>query len=192
MSDNNPNTPKKFDSLNFNYDFSEKDYTQDKKFMEFQQKNNQKSDNDKKNNVENLKNELFNTSKIDNTKKNIEQFQEVIQSSYEQKQRDPVFIKPKTKFDFNSMQFYIKQFEEIKKTKSETLKAFNNFKERILPFADVLTLAEAKALSNKILPVKSDITVFNVGGAKCTVVNKPNLFRITLENDEELLCYDFL
>lgn len=192
MTDNNQNNPKRFDSFNFNYDFSEKDYSQDKNFIEFQLKNNSKSNDDKKSDIEKLKKELFDNSPKDKTLKNIEQFQEVMQSSYEQKQIERVFVKPKTKFDFNSLQFYNKQFEEFKKTKDETIKAVNDFKERIKPFAEIATLTEAKALSNKILPVKSDITIFRVGGAKCTVVNKPNLFRITLDNDTEMICYDFV
>lgn len=65
------------------------------------------------------------------------------------------------------------------------------FKERIEPFKNVSTLEEAKALAEKILPVKLNISRFRIGSAECIIINKPNQFRICLQSDSEFISYDF-
>ncbi len=65
------------------------------------------------------------------------------------------------------------------------------FIKRIEPFKDIKTLGEAKDLAKKILPVKDDITSFFVGKLKCTVVNRAKSFRISVDNTNEFICYDF-
>ena len=71
------------------------------------------------------------------------------------------------------------------KEKSEELK--NRMKE----FMSVVTLEDAKKLASKIVPTSQEITVFYSGDAKCTVVNRADLLRITLETKEDYICYDF-
>ena len=66
------------------------------------------------------------------------------------------------------------------------------FKKRIEAFSEITTLEEAKALSEKTLPVANEITTFNIGNARCTVVNKENLFRISLDTQDEFISYDFI
>lgn len=192
MQDNNQDLPKKgFDSLNFNYDFSGKDFTKDKGFFEFQQKDKSNLTNKPVSNMEKLKSEL-NNKEQNNAFKSPEQISEKLQSNFEQQQRMPQQVRPQPTLNFSSSQFYYRQFEEIKKTEDESAKKFSDFKERIKPFASVSTITEARELSKKILPVKSDVTIFRVGGAKCTIIDKPDMFRITLDNDTEMLCYDFV
>lgn len=66
------------------------------------------------------------------------------------------------------------------------------FKKRISQFQNIKTLQEAKILSEKILPVAKEVNKFNVGNAVCTIVNKPNLFRISLNSDSEFISYNFV
>ena len=68
---------------------------------------------------------------------------------------------------------------------------YNKFKERIAQFDEVTNLKDAKALANKILPVSSEITRFTIGNATCTVVNRNNLLRISLDSDKEFISYNF-
>jgi hypothetical protein len=78
-----------------------------------------------------------------------------------------------------------------KEISPEKLEKYNQFRERILAFENISTLEEAKKLAKQILPVAQDINIFNVGHAQCTIVNRDDLFRISLDSDEEFLCYDF-
>ena len=66
------------------------------------------------------------------------------------------------------------------------------FKERISKFENVITLDEARALAKQILPTAQEQSQFRVGTAICTVVNKNNMMRISLDSDKEFICYDFV
>ena len=65
------------------------------------------------------------------------------------------------------------------------------FKTRIEAFKDISTLEEAKTLAKKVLPVLNEVSHFRIGGARCVVVNKPDIFRISLDTGEEFISYDF-
>ena len=66
------------------------------------------------------------------------------------------------------------------------------FKERISKFENVITLDDARALAKQILPTAQEISQFRVGIAVCTVVNKNDMVRISLDSDKEFICYDFV
>lgn len=66
------------------------------------------------------------------------------------------------------------------------------FKERISKFENIVTLDDARALARQILPTAQEISQFRVGAAVCTVVNKDNMVRISLDSDKEFICYDFV
>jgi hypothetical protein len=86
--------------------------------------------------------------------------------------------------DWNNM-FAEKSDKEVKEDKVA------NFKKRIEAFQNISTLEEAKALLMKTIPVKLERTVFFIGDAKCTIINKSNRLRISLDSDKEFICYDF-
>ena len=67
----------------------------------------------------------------------------------------------------------------------------NGLKERLRPFASVQTLKEAHELAEKIIPTKWPFMSFYVGNAKCSVLNKPDAFRVCVETSDEFICYDF-
>ena len=69
---------------------------------------------------------------------------------------------------------------------------YNSFKERIKKFESVDTIEAARELAKQILPTSSEVNRFNVGNAKCIVINNKEMFRITLDNAEECICYDFV
>ena len=71
-------------------------------------------------------------------------------------------------------------------------KKYEEFKERISKFADVDTLEGAKALAKEILPTANEINILTVGSAKCYIVNRPDMYRITLDCHSECICYDFI
>ena len=82
---------------------------------------------------------------------------------------------------------YISEYsEEIKEQKR-----LISLIERVNKFKDVDSLYEARQLAEKIIPTKMEVTGFYVGNAKCTIVNRSNLFRISLDSEKEFLCYDF-
>ena len=72
----------------------------------------------------------------------------------------------------------------------DTQKA-KELKERVRPFAEVQTLKEAQELAQRVIPTKWPYMSFYVGNAKCSVINKPDAFRISIETSDEFICYDF-
>ena len=66
------------------------------------------------------------------------------------------------------------------------------FKERLEKFKDITTLSEAKELLNKIMPVTKERTKFNVGDAKCIIINKENLLKISYISPNEFINYSFI
>jgi hypothetical protein len=78
---------------------------------------------------------------------------------------------------------------DAEKSKREKYLAF---KQRIENFKLVRTIEQARELAQKILPTSNEITMFDVGNAKCVVINSLDLFRITIDSPEECICYDFV
>lgn len=83
------------------------------------------------------------------------------------------------------------QLEIMTNIERDNKEKIEEFKNRIKEFATVSTLEEAKELAAKILPVSQEINRFNIGNAKCTIVNRDNLFRISFDSDLEFIAYDF-
>lgn len=79
--------------------------------------------------------------------------------------------------------------EQIAKEKIEK---YLEFKNRINKFNNIQTLAEAKNLSQQIMPVAQELSQFRIGDALCVIVNKPNMFRISLDSETEFISYDFV
>lgn len=79
--------------------------------------------------------------------------------------------------------------EQIAKEKIEK---YLEFKNRINKFNNIQTLVEAKNLSQQIMPVAQELSQFRVGDALCVIVNKPNMFRISLDSETEFISYDFV
>lgn len=73
----------------------------------------------------------------------------------------------------------------------DSIKKYEEMKNRIDKFAEVSTLKDAKSLLMQILPVNNDVTRFSVGSAKCIVINKNALLRISLISEEEVIIYNF-
>ena len=91
---------------------------------------------------------------------------------------------PQAMIDWNNM------FAE-KPEKDKEEERITNFKKRLEGFKDVETLEEAKNLLNKIMPVRLERTVFFIGKAKCTIINKSDRVRISLDSEKEFISYDF-
>ena len=64
-------------------------------------------------------------------------------------------------------------------------------KERIGKFENVDTIEEARELAKQIMPTSNTINRFNIGNAKCVIIDDGDMFRITLDSAEECICYDF-
>ena len=77
-------------------------------------------------------------------------------------------------------------------TEALNKKKIEEFKERISRFADVDTVEAAKALAKEILPTANEMNILTVGNAKCYVVDRPDVYRITLDSPSECICYDFI
>ena len=91
----------------------------------------------------------------------------------------------KAGYDYISMQVQLNIHEQNKEK-------YEQFKERISQFANISTIEEAKKLSEQILPVAQEINKFNVGIGRCVVINRSNLFRISLDSEKEFISYDFV
>ena len=70
-------------------------------------------------------------------------------------------------------------------------KKVSDFLLRLEKFGDITTLEDAKDLAQKILPVPNDINTFKVGNAKCTVINREDMFRVCVDTPEKFISYDF-
>lgn len=81
--------------------------------------------------------------------------------------------------------------EEARKAKEREEK-YLQFKERISKFENIVTLDDARALAKQILPTAQEFSQFRIGTAICTVVNKNNMIRISLDSEKEFIGYDFV
>ena len=88
--------------------------------------------------------------------------------------------------------FNYNQIDAIRQIEMQNIEKCEKFKERVKQFETISTLQEAKDLALKILPVAKDVSSFRVGSAKCTVVNRDDMFRICVDTAEEFICYDFV
>ena len=70
-------------------------------------------------------------------------------------------------------------------------KKVSDFLLRLEKFGDITTLEDAKDLAQKILPVPNDINTFKAGNAKCTVINREDMFRVCVDTPEKFISYDF-
>ena len=77
---------------------------------------------------------------------------------------------------------------EMEQQKKKTV---SDFLLRLEKFGDITTLEDAKDLAQKILPVPNDINTFKVGNAKCTVINREDMFRVCVDTPEKFISYDF-
>ena len=77
------------------------------------------------------------------------------------------------------------------KWSSRKKKKVSDFLLRLERFGDITTLEDAKVLAQKILPVPNDINTFKVGNAKCTVINREDMFRVCVDTPEKFISYDF-
>ena len=81
-------------------------------------------------------------------------------------------------------------------TVNQQIDAHNKEKEKVFrirleKFNEIKTLSEAKELLAKIMPVANEINKFKVGNAKCTVIMRENLIRISVDLENEIFCYNF-
>ena len=81
--------------------------------------------------------------------------------------------------------------DEVRIAKEREQK-YLEFKERISKFENIVTLDDARVLAKQILPTAQELSQFRVGAAICTVVNKNDMIRISLDSDKEFICYDFV
>lgn len=99
--------------------------------------------------------------------------------------------KTETSNDYSINEAYNK-YEIQQKADTNKVEKLKEFKERLKQFDLVESLEEALELAKKILPVKNEITRFNVGEGKCTIVNRKDNFRVSLDTDTEFISYDFV
>ena len=90
------------------------------------------------------------------------------------------------------MDFYqYNQYSSAQKQELQDKKKTEALKERLLPFAEIESLEDAQQLAKSIIPTNTPYTSFYVGSAKCSVINKPDSFRISIDTADEFICYDF-
>ena len=90
----------------------------------------------------------------------------------------------------NNIQLSYSQMQVLQDVQRQASK-INEFKARLQAFEEISSLQEAKELAEKILPVSQEINHFRIGEAKCVVVNRPNMFRVSIDTESEFICYDF-
>ena len=67
----------------------------------------------------------------------------------------------------------------------------NEFKNRLHNFDEITTLEEAKRIAKTVLPVSQEINHITIAGSKCTIINRPDLFRVSFNTPDEFICYNF-
>ena len=77
------------------------------------------------------------------------------------------------------------------KIESQKKEKYDEFKTKIESFSEISTLEEAKELALKLFPTGNELMNFNVGDAKCIILNTEDCFRIALDSFDEFICYDF-
>lgn len=87
--------------------------------------------------------------------------------------------------------YAMQQFAIEQQVENQNRAKVENLKNRLSKFESVESLSEARDLVKKTLPVANEINRFRVGNAKCIVINKEDLIRISVDTDDEYLCYDF-
>lgn len=85
----------------------------------------------------------------------------------------------------------IVQYNAILNQEIQKANKIKDFKERIAAFENITTIEEAKALATKILPTANEINRFYISDAKCVVINRDDLLRISIDTNEEFICYNF-
>ena len=83
------------------------------------------------------------------------------------------------------------QMEAMLSVEKQGQEKYEKFKERVEAFAEIETIEEAKALAAKIMPVPNEVNRFRIGNARCVVINRSDLFRISIDTQDEFICYDF-
>jgi len=66
------------------------------------------------------------------------------------------------------------------------------FKEQIKEFEKILSLEDARELSQKIMPLTQEYNQMMIGNATFVIVNQDDSLRISLDSDKEFICYDFV
>lgn len=89
-------------------------------------------------------------------------------------------------------EYIYNQYDAQRQIEQANKEKFLKFKQRIQQFNNITTLEEAKELAAKILPTAKEINRFNIGSAKCVIINKPDNFRISLDSIDEFISFDFV
>lgn len=83
------------------------------------------------------------------------------------------------------------QYQAVSGFESKKSNKVSEFIERISNFRNVQTLSEAKELAAKIMPTANEVNRFYIENAKCVIINKDDMLRISLDTAEEFISYDF-
>lgn len=78
------------------------------------------------------------------------------------------------------------------KSAHEDEERIKDFLHRIEPFKNAHSISEAKELAEKILPSKDESTSFYIGNLKCTVYNRKNHFKLSIDTPEQFVSYNFV
>ena len=83
------------------------------------------------------------------------------------------------------------QYQAVSGFETQKSNKIKEFMERLAKFENIETLSEAKELATKIMPTANEVNRFYIENAKCVVINKDNMLRISLDTPEEFISYDF-
>ena len=83
------------------------------------------------------------------------------------------------------------QMEIMSNIEKQNAEKYKNFIERVSEFQNITTLEDAHELAKKILPTNQELSRFNVGNAKCVVLNTKDKLRISIDSEKEFISYDF-
>ena len=95
------------------------------------------------------------------------------------------------KYNSHIIEDYGRQSETPKKEDTNKEKE-DRFKQRLSEFSKINSLSEASDLVDKIMPVNLERTVFFIGNAKCTIIKKHTLVKISFNSKNEFISYKFV
>lgn len=107
--------------------------------------------------------------------------------SQEHKSAQQININPN---EINAIKLH-NDLSSIKKINLSEQDEYTRFTEKLKVFDSVKSFDEAKAAAKKFLPMNDEINYLVVGNAKCAIISRRNLFRIVLNSDKNVICYNF-
>lgn len=70
-------------------------------------------------------------------------------------------------------------------------KEYLGIKNKVLQFSGAKNITDARTLAKQLFGIRDEINFIKAGYAHCTIINRANVFRVVLNSEEEMICYNY-